>query len=345
MEIREHVPLAEHTTFKIGGPARFFAEVETEEDIRDALQVAEKEKLPVFILGAGSNVLISDQGFPGVVIHMMNTDVRYVEEDKDVLVIADAGKDWDELVSGVVARGLWGFENLSGIPSSVGATAVQNIGAYGVEVETLIEWVEVFDRSTQSTKKLLHDECLFGYRDSIFKHKNGASLIVIRVAYRLMKNGTPNLTYKDLRTYHETEHALGTLLDVREAVRAIRAKKFPLRSDAGTAGSFFQNPIVTQEVATRFLSRFPDAPSYPQKDRNIKLSAGWIIDHVLHLKGFREGDVGTWDAQALVMVNYGNATANDVARFACRMSASCEHEIGMKLIPEVVFVGDIQFEK
>lgn len=340
MNMRTQVSLASYTTFGIGGPAEHFVEVATERELEEAVRFSVERSLPVFVMGMGSNLLVSDRGFPGVVIRMTGDRMETIDEGPSVLVIAEAGKSWDDLVALCVERGWWGMENLSGIPSSVGASAVQNIGAYGTEVSTLVEWVEVYDRTTHTTARLPRSACLFGYRDSIFKQEEGKGLIVMKVAYRLRATGSPVLGYKDLEEYHQTIRPIVSLSDMRSAVLAVRSGKFPKHGEAGTAGSFFKNPVVSREIARDVQARFPEAPVFPQIDGSSKLSAAWIIDHVLHLRGVREGDVGTWPTQALIVVNYGHAQAQEVLRFIERIRTECRLALGVELTPEVVFVGD-----
>ncbi len=343
MNIQEDVQLAPYTTFHIGGRAKYFAEVACDEDFISAVDFAHHHDVPVFVLGGGSNLLISDKGYDGLVVHMTGERVDISKDIDSVLVVADAGTNWDSLVGMCVERGLHGFENLSGVPGSVGATPIQNIGAYGAEVGTFIEWVDVFDARTRQFKRLSKLECKLGYRSSVFKHKDGRDLAVLRVAYRLKSDGNLNINYKDLIEYKDKEHTLETLADLRNAVLTIRGRKFPAYAGTtiGTAGSFFKNPIVSSKQGAEFKSRFPDAPSFPQEGGNIKLSAAWIIDHILAMKGVREGAVGTWEAQALVIINYGGAEAHDVSRFAAHIIARAKNETGIILEPEVVYVGKI----
>ncbi len=345
MTIRENVLLAPYTTFHIGGPARFFAEVKTDKDLTLAVTFAHDHNLPIFVLGGGSNLLVADEGFSGLVIYMKNEIVEWKEEGGEMLAVADAGVSWDRLVAMCVERELWGLENLSGIPGSVGASVVQNIGAYGAEVGSRIAWVDIYEKDSQTFKRLSREDCKLAYRESIFKHPEGSQYIVLRVAYMLSRTGVPDINYKDITEYAAKEKPVRTLHDVRSAVLTIRSRKFPNypeHPNIGTAGSFFKNPVVSGEEARVFIARYPEAPAYPQKDGNLKLSAAWIIDHVLHMKGVREGEVGTWSAQALVMINYGDASAHDVAAFASGIIKRAYNETNIQLEPEVVYVGEIK---
>ncbi|PIR84928.1 hypothetical protein COU16_00205 [Candidatus Kaiserbacteria bacterium CG10_big_fil_rev_8_21_14_0_10_47_16] len=314
MEIQKDVSLAAYTTFHIGGPADFFVSVASGDELQEAYQYGRGHDLPVRILGGGSNVLIPDEGIRGLVIHIGILGTHYSEEGDDVLVTAGAGVVWDELVADTVTRGLWGLENLSAIPGTVGATPVQNVGAYGAEVADSIVSVRAYDTTTDTFIELTNNECQFGYRDSLFKTNDGKRYIVVSCTYRVSKNEQPKLSYKDLA---ETfgDHA-PTVEDVREAVVRIRAGKFPDWNIYGTAGSFFKNPIISREVFTKLQTTYPDIPSFEAPDGMVKIPLGYVLDAVLAFKGVREGSVGTYEKQALVIVNYGDASFADVDAFA-----------------------------
>ena len=342
MNLREHIPLAPLTTFRIGGPARYVVSSRNDDEVRECVQFAKTHELPLLVLGEGSNMLIADEGFSGVVLCIENDRVVTTQSEGKEIVIADAGLNWDALVAHTTREGLWGLENLSSIPGTVGASVVQNIGAYGVEISSIVTWVDVYDRESDTVRKLSAAECKFGYRDSIFKSREGKQLIVLRVAYALSKEGTPNMNYKDLIAYDGAVKKIVSLADMRTAVMFIREKKFPHLDVIGTAGSYFKNPVVKKEKADEFLLTYPHAPSFPQLDGQVKLSAAWIIDHVLQVKGERVGDVGSWGAQALVLVNYGHATAYDVASYARVIIEKCFTATGIQLEPEVVYVGAVE---
>ena len=341
MQLREHISLAPLTTFGIGGDADYLVDVHCDDDVREALRFAKEKHLPTLILGGGSNLLIADAGFSGLVLYMNSLNMSFEEKGNHAVFIADAGVGWDTLVARSVAEGLWGLENLSSIPGKVGASVVQNIGAYGVEAGNHVAWVEVYDPRNDHVMRLMKEDCRFGYRDSLFKSPEGKELVVLRVAFALVRESKVNIGYKDLMQYDAEVKKIITLADAREAVVHIREKKFPEIKSIGTAGSFFKNPVVKKDKAEEFLHTYPHATSFPQHDGTVKLSAAWIIDHVLHIKGERVGDVGSWKAQALVLVNYGHATAYDVASFANTIIEKCFASTGIQLEPEVVYVGDI----
>ncbi len=340
--LSEQESLAQYTTFKIGGPAAYFAEPESDEEVREAIAFAEEKQLPVVVLGGGSNVLIADQGFPGLVLHMANKEITWTTEGETTLAVSDAGVAWDFFVSECVMRGLWGVEALSGIPGTIGGGIVQNVGAYGKEVAECIEWVEVYDPVTEVIRRLDRASCHFAYRDSVFKHEEGKHLIILRAAFQLKKNGAPALNYKDLVEYDKNEKPIQTLGDVREAILAIRARKFPDLRTIGTAGSFFKNPIVSNTVRDVLMKRYPDAPHYPVDEAHTKLSAAWIIDHVLKMRGVSEGHVGSWEGQALVLITDTKATAEEVTQFASKIISACMEKTNILLEAEVIFVGDIK---
>jgi UDP-N-acetylmuramate dehydrogenase len=219
------------------------------------------------------------------------------------------------LVADTVARGLWGLENLSAIPGSVGATPVQNVGAYGVEVSSFITTVEVFDCETLTQTHLAPDVCAFAYRDSLFKHPEGQRYVVTAVTYRLAQEPALQLSYVDLAARFK-DAAAPALPDIRAAVIEIRARKFPDLRTIGTAGSFFKNPVIPKAHYERLQAQYPALPGFSLPDGNVKIALGWILDHALHLKGACAGDVCTYANQALVIINKGNASASAVDAFA-----------------------------
>ncbi len=333
--IRENVPLAPQTTLKVGGAARFFVSVTTVPELVHAISFAKEKSLPIFILGGGSNILVDDGGFSGLVIKIDIRGVSYEEKGDTVFITVAAGESWDALVADTVSRGLWGIENLSGIPGTVGAAPIQNIGAYGTEIENVIEHVHVFDRSTGEEKHLTREQCSFAYRDSIFKHEEGARYVVTAVTLRLSRTPTPNISYKDLTEYFKNTTRVPTLQEIRDAVLSIRAKKFPNLRMVGTAGSFFKNPIISSHAFTQLRTLFPDVPGFPTTDGRIKVPLGWIFDHGFGLRGHREGNVSLFEQQALVLVANEGATAREVSAFAERITATVKEKIKIDIEWEV----------
>jgi UDP-N-acetylmuramate dehydrogenase len=339
MNLQEHVSLAPLTTFKIGGVARFFVDCATTAEIQEALAFAELRNLSIFILGGGSNILISDSGFDGLVIKIsLSGIIEETIDENTIRVIAGAGENWDTFVAYTVSKKLYGIENLSLIPGMVGATPVQNIGAYGVEVKDTIDWVEVFDFKDKTLKKLSNTQCQFGYRDSYFKHE-GKGLVVTRVAFMLSKTEKLSLDYKDLVNYFAEKKILATLESVRQAVIEIRTIKLPDIKILGTAGSFFKNPIIAKSAYEQLRKTYPEMPAFPIDAQTVKIPAAWLLDKVCGFKGTRRGAIGVYENQALVLVNFGGGTAAEIKHLAADMIFEVLDKTGITLEREVEYVG------
>jgi UDP-N-acetylmuramate dehydrogenase len=333
--IERNVPLARLTTFKVGGAADHFCAVRSEEDIREALDFARREGLKTHILGGGSNVLVSDEGIAGLVVKVELRGIEaHEEEDGRVRIAVAAGESWDEFVAMTVASGWWGLENLSGIPGTVGAAPIQNIGAYGTEVGELIERVEAIDMRDGRARTFTRVECAFGYRESWFKTEEGKHMLITRVHLVLSRVPAPRLAYRDVAEYFRGTEA-PSLLDIRSAVLAIRGRKFPDLAHYGTAGSFFKNPIIPRAGYDRLAQAFSGIPSYPAPSEMVKIPAGWLIEHVGGFRGSRQGRVGSFENQALVVVNYGGATAKDILGFAENIQQTIYQKTGITLQFEV----------
>lgn len=337
MEIKRNVPLKGLTTFKIGGSADFFCNAYSRQDIVEATLFAKEKKLPIFILGGGSNVLLSDKNFAGLVIHINIKSLRFKDEDdREVQVVAGAGESWDEFVATCVTKNLYGLENLSLIPGSVGASVIQNIGAYGVQVKDTLMSVEVFDMEQMKFITLSADECRLEYRNSMFKTLEGRKYIVVTVSFRLRRSAPLSTNYPDLALYFKThEEVAPTLESVRSAIISIRKQKLPDTTIIGTAGSFFKNPVISEEEFVILKTRYPEIPSFPQDDSKIRIPAGFIIDVIGGWKGYREGDAGVYEKQALVLVNYSSATQEDVLKLAMRIEKDIYNKTGIILEREV----------
>ncbi|HUX81047.1 MAG TPA: UDP-N-acetylmuramate dehydrogenase [Candidatus Paceibacterota bacterium] len=338
MEVQNSLPLAPFTTFHIGGPAQLYIEAFSEEEIRDALAHAHASGLPVFILGAGSNVLIPDAGVAGVVLRVMLRDITINALGKDVFLIAGAGAPWDTVVTVAGAEGLFGIENLAGIPGTMGGAAVQNIGAYGAEFSNVFAYADGIDRETGDAWRVTGTDAQFAYRSSFFK--THPEFIITRVALRLSKSAPLSLAYADLIRAREQGVVLTTPRAVAHAVRAIRAQKFPLLSKEGTAGSFFKNPIISQEHAARLIQKFPNLPVFPQDTGAMKVSLAWILDHVLALKGYEKGRVRLYEQQPLVLVARTGATAHDVTALADEISERVFSATNISIEREVEIFGE-----
>lgn len=331
--IYNNINLKKRNSFGVDQCARVLVEFETADDLRAYFSESRPEKW--YVLGGGNNTLFM-QDYDGVLFTPISNSVEVLSEsDSEVELRVDAGKDWDELVEWSVEQGLWGIENLSLIPSSVGASPVQNIGAYGTEVKSVISVVEYFDTNTLEVVRLKNEECHFGYRESIFKHELRGVAIILAVEIKLSRVANPCLGYGDVISEVEARGG-ATLRNIRDAVCAIRARKLPDPKVLGNAGSFFKNPIVDVVVADRLSEQYPDMPRYavPGDDSRIKLAAGWLIDKS-GLKGFRDGCVGVHDRQALVLVNHGGATGGDVMRLANKVCQSVKERFGVEISPEV----------
>ncbi len=335
IEIFPNVPLASFTTFRVGGPARFLINVNEISDLKSAINFALSKKLSYFVIGGGSNLLVSDEGYDGVVIKLNINGIEFPESN---LVIAGASEHWDTVVATSISKNLAGIENLSWIPGSVGAAPVQNIGAYGTEIREVIEWVEVFDPKIMNVRTLLNSECRFGYRDSFFKTEEGRALIVTRVAMRLSESGKPNLSYKDLANYFVGKKQ-PTPLEVRNVVIDIRKNKLPDITKIGTAGSFFKNPIVTEERYTELAGLYPGLPFFPAYGGFKKIPLAWILDKVCNFNGYREGNVGLYKTQPLALVNFGGGTSIEIKKLADKIFNEVKNKTGIEIEWEVIPIG------
>jgi len=342
--LQENIPLAPLTTLKIGGPARYFLEAKTEKEVLEAVSFAEDKNIPLFILGGGSNLLIADEGFNGLVLRVAITGVKSSRDGNNVILNVGAGEDWDNFVNQCVEQDLAGIECLSGIPGLVGGTPIQNVGAYGQEVERVIVSVRAYSRAEHKVVELSRDDCGFAYRTSIFNTTARDRYIVLSVCYRLRVGGEPTIQYADLQRYFAGQTDRVTLKAVREAVRRIRLSKamllVPGDVDCQSAGSFFKNPIVSPETFARIESIAGQAPPrYPAPNGRIKTSAAWLIEQSGFVKGAHRGRVGISSKHTLAIINRGGATAKDVIAFMREIQTGVQQRFGIELIPEPVFVG------
>jgi UDP-N-acetylmuramate dehydrogenase len=335
VNIEKNVPLAPLTTIGIGGPARFFVRAANVDDVREALAWARDHEQRVFILGGGSNLLLPDDGFDGLVIHLDLRGVFVESEDEYAMVKVAASERWDDFVKTAVNRGWAGIECLSGIPGSTGATPIQNVGAYGQDVSETIVRVEALDRTTDRVVWFTNAECRFGYRSSLFKNIERDRYVVLSVTFRLKRGGTASVKYPELQRYLD-EHGLSLddLRGVRAAVIAVRKRKGMVidRNDPDTRsdGSFFMNPIVPQPI--------PDAPHYPAEG-GVKLSAAWLIEHAGFAKGFVHGNVGISTKHTLAIINRGGGTAAEVLELVRMIQDRVREVFGVELQPEPVILA------
>jgi UDP-N-acetylmuramate dehydrogenase len=328
--------LASLNTFGIAARARHYLRVTNASDIAAALADPALRSLPRLVLGGGSNLLFT-QDFDGLVMHMALSGREVVgEQDGDILVRAAAGENWHGFVQWTLAQGLGGLENLSLIPGTVGAAPIQNIGAYGAEIKDVFHALTVFDTATGGQRVLSAADCRFGYRDSIFKHAEGAGLIVLDVTFALPTAWRPNLRYAELANELARIDA-PTPRQVSDAVIAVRRRKLPDPAVIGNAGSFFKNPVVPGEQCDRLLQAYPNLVHHRQPDGSEKLAAGWLIDQC-GWKGRSMGAAGVYPKQALVLVNNGGASGSEVVALARAIQRDVLERYGVELEPEPVFI-------
>lgn len=334
IHFKENFQLKSFNTFGIDAYAKYFVEITCETDIHELIQTQTFKQNNRTILGGGSNILFT-KDFEGLMIHPLIADLDVIDETNDYVKIkAGCGIIWDDFVSYAVNNGWGGIENLSDIPGNIGACPIQNIGAYGSEVESVIEKVIGYDLDENRIIEFTHDQCEFGYRTSIFKTKLKNRILITHVLFRL--NKVPhhlNISYSALVKELENSESK-TIQKIREIVMKIRGSKLPQVSKIGSAGSFFKNPIVEEKVVQKIVSEFPSAPVFPAENSKKKLSAAWLIDQS-GCKGLQVGDAATYSLQPLVLVNNGNATGAEVLNLSRLIQKRVEDKFGISLEPEV----------
>lgn len=339
LNIKENVDIKNYCTFKIGGRAKYFAVIENIEDLKDILEFSKTNNVPIFILGGGSNIIFPDGNINLLVLKIEIFGFNIIkEDDKTVNIKMGAGEIWDQVVEKTVELGFSGLEALSAIPGTVGATPVQNVGAYGVEVKDTILEVEVFDIEKGITKKLSNEECKFGYRDSIFKNVAKGKYIIISVTYSLSKLPPKIPQYPDtIKYFNERNIAYPRLKEIRQALIEIRWNKLPNPKDTPNTGSFFKNPMVLKEVVEKILKDFPEAKIFRIDDNLFKIPAGWLIDNA-GLKGKAFGNISIYDKNALVLVNNGGASFQDLINARNEIVKTIEDKFGIILEqePEII---------
>ncbi len=335
---REEAPVGPLTTFGAAAHAQCLAEMASDADVRWALQ--DRVELPLMVLGGGSNLLMH-QDWAGRMLHMNIRGVQKIADDGDAVeVVVGAGESWHGWVMHALDAGWNGLENLALIPGSVGASPMQNIGAYGVEVKDRFAWLEAIHRDTGALERFDSKRCAFGYRDSVFKQAEKDKWVIVRVAFSLERTAPLNTQYGAIQSElqsnggdHDTTHR-----QVAEAVIAIRQSKLPDPSEIGNAGSFFKNPVVSRDAFERIQRNHPEVAHYPAPEGRVKLAAGWLIDRA-GWKGHRRGTCGVHDGQALVLVNYGGATGAEIWALALDIMEDVEGKYGVRLEPEVNQIG------
>jgi len=353
VQIEENVPLAQFTTLKIGGPARYFVRANGVRDVRGAVDLARKQGIPFFVIGGGSNLVVSDAGYPGVVIKPdQNREIYRVPNSGSpgfVRFEVDADVEWDVLVRTVCEAGLYGLECLAGIPGLVGGAPVQNIGAYGQEVSQTVGAVIVIDPDSKKRNLLLREHCEFAYRRSVFNTTLKGRYVIARVGFNLEERATPKLIYPDL-IHHFGPDAKPSPIEVYHAVRRIRATKGMLidpadsSPDARSAGSFFKNPVVPAKVLREIVETMAmeerEVPHWPASSGEVKLAAAWLIEKAGFAKGFAMGRVGISSKHTLALINRtGDASCADLLRLRDLIVLTVEQRFGVTLDQEPVLLG------
>ncbi len=338
MIVKKDISLKPYNTFGLDVKAESFVECEDRSELVGFIKNDLKQYASFIVLGGGSNVLFKED-YQGLVIRLRTKGVQIVEESEDVIrVKAEAGEDWDEFVAYCVDHGWGGLENLSLIPGNVGTSPIQNIGAYGVEIKDVMTELEALDIATGEIIIFKNSDCDFGYRQSVFKSKYKGQYIILSVTFNLSKRSEVNTSYGAIETaLKESGIEEPTIKDVRDAICFIRDSKLPDTDKLGNAGSFFKNPVIAKIEFDQLMASYPNAPFYKVNDLNFKIPAGWLIEQC-GWKGKREGNVGMHEKQALVLVNYGEATGQELIDHAHRVIESVKQKFGIDIEPEVNIV-------
>lgn len=335
MEIQRGISLKALNTFGIDARAAFFCEITTEDELKEILKNYEFRYLPKLILGGGSNILFT-KDFEGIVIKVCNKGIEIVEESEDsVTVKVAAGETWPDFVNYCILKNWGGIENLSLIPGCVGASPIQNIGAYGVEMKDTFVELEAFDLSCPRTKTIKKEECKLGYRDSIFKREFRNKFVILSVTFKLSKKPVPNISYGSLE---KELKALGiakpSIKQIGDTVSKIRQSKLPDPAEYGNAGSFFKNPVIAPEVFKKIKLKHPAISHFKQEDKNIKLAAAWLIEEC-GWKGYASGNYGVHEDQSLILVNFGGAKGKEIQKLSELIKRSVFSKFGVELETEV----------
>lgn len=334
MKLFENYSLKDFNTFHIDVKAEKFIEIGSSAELLEFVKNFETNSKKILVIGGGSNILFT-KDFDGIILHLTFDNLQQIsEDDESVILEADAGMIWDDLVKFSVEKNLGGIENLAMIPGTVGAAPIQNIGAYGQELKSSLYEVKYLDLSELKFKTINSKQCQFGYRDSIFKRMLNKNFIITKVSFQLKKNPELILNYGNVLNELKKEGIVNpTIRDVSNIIRKIRTEKLPNPAKIGNAGSFFKNPFIDEVTLQKIKNEFPNVPSFKQEGK-IKIPAAWLIEKS-GLKGFRKENVGTYPYQPLVIVNYGNATGKEILDFAMLISQTVKNKFNIDLEPEV----------
>jgi UDP-N-acetylmuramate dehydrogenase len=341
MDVREKIALKPYTTFKMGGKAAYFCALSSTEEVAAFAEFAEGKKLPLIVIGGGSNIIFPDAGEIFACVGKMEIGgFEIVREDEtEAVLMVGAGEEWDSVVEKTVAMNLSGIEALSAIPGSAGATPVQNVGAYGQEIADVFVSLNAYDRAKKEIIEMKKEDCQFSYRDSIFKKEGKDRYIILSITLKLSKKSPHTPDYPGVKTYlrsKQIEHP--TLKEIREAIIDIRKVKLPNPKIIASCGSFFKNPIVKKEEADRIAAAYPNAVIFPVSGGAYKIGAGWMID-TLGLKGRRFGDIEVYPKNALVLTNVGHATREDLAQAVEYIQKEVKAAFGVDIEPEPVWIA------
>lgn len=342
-DVQKNADLTPFNTLGIEAHARYFTSVTSVDELQNLLSDSRFDRLPRLVLGGGSNILFVDD-FPGLVMHIEIKGREVVREEGDELrVRIGAGENWHRFVRYCVEQGWGGIENLSLIPGSVGAAPIQNIGAYGVELEEVFHSLEAVEIGSGTRREFTHNECRFGYRDSIFKNELKGRFIVTHVLLNLSRNPKLNTSYGAIQSkLQEKDISDPDISDISEVVMEIRRNKLPDPEDLGNAGSFFKNPIVSGETYEKIRKQYEQVPAYPMDLGGVKIPAGWLIEKT-GWKGRKEGQAGTYRQQALVIVNHGGATGQQILELSRKIRSAVADQFGIELVPEVNIIDSSHY--
>jgi UDP-N-acetylmuramate dehydrogenase len=337
MNIQENISLLPFNTFGIDKNARFFAIATSTEDVKQLIQKSKEMNVPLFILGGGSNILLT-KNLEALVMKIEIKGFELIEEDENgVLVKVGAGESWHEFVLYCIQKNWGGVENLSLIPGTVGASPMQNIGAYGIEIKEVFDHLEAINRNTNEVRKFYSEECKFGYRESVFKNDLKEQYVITHVVFRLSKSPVIHAEYGAIRqTLKEKGIETPIIKDISDAVIEIRRSKLPDPAHIGNAGSFFKNPTVPVSIFENIKSGFPNVPGFPNEE-GVKIPAAWLIEQT-GWKGKRFGNIGVHQFQPLVLVNYGGGEGNDIKELSSKIQESVLNKFNVLLQPEVNFL-------